>query len=101
LKPKQAFFAQGGRADSIFYLQRGRAKQTVVSKNGKEATIALFAIGDFIGQESLATLGGCAWPQSLPSPPPGASLRQVVLNRPDHEAAFGVARICSVICRAK
>ena len=41
LKPKQAFFSQGGPADSIFYLQRGRAKQTVVSKNGKEATIAL------------------------------------------------------------
>ena len=58
LKPKQAFFAQGGRADSIFYLQRGRAKQTVVSKNGKEATIALFAIGDFIGEESLAPVGG-------------------------------------------
>ena len=56
LKPKQAFFSQGGPADSIFYLQRGRAKQTVVSKNGKEATIALFAIGDFIGEESLATV---------------------------------------------
>jgi CRP/FNR family transcriptional regulator, cyclic AMP receptor protein len=58
LKPKQAFFSQGGPADSIFYLQRGRAKQTVVSKNGKEAAIALFAIGDFIGEESLATVGG-------------------------------------------
>jgi CRP/FNR family transcriptional regulator, cyclic AMP receptor protein len=57
-KPKQAFFSQGGPADSIFYLQRGRAKQTVVSKNGKEVTIALFAIGDFIGEESLATVGG-------------------------------------------
>ena len=29
LKPKQAFFSQGGRADSIFYLQSGRAKLTV------------------------------------------------------------------------
>jgi CRP/FNR family transcriptional regulator, cyclic AMP receptor protein len=58
LKPKQAFFSQGGPADSIFYLQRGRARQTVVSKNGKVATIALFAIGDFIGEESLATVGG-------------------------------------------
>jgi CRP/FNR family transcriptional regulator, cyclic AMP receptor protein len=58
LKPKQAFFAQGGPADSIFYLQSGRAKLTVVSKNGKEATIALFAVGDFVGEESLATVGG-------------------------------------------
>src|SRR6202161_3690193 len=58
LKPKQAFFSQGGPADSIFYLQSGRAKLTVFSENGKEATIALFAVGDFVGEESLATVGG-------------------------------------------
>ena len=58
LKPKQAFFSQGGRADSIFYLQSGRAKLTVVSEKGKEATITLFAVGDFVGEESLATVGG-------------------------------------------
>jgi CRP/FNR family transcriptional regulator, cyclic AMP receptor protein len=58
LKPKQAFFSQGGLADSIFYLQSGRAKLTVVSENGKEATITLFAVGDFVGEESLATVGG-------------------------------------------
>jgi CRP/FNR family transcriptional regulator, cyclic AMP receptor protein len=57
LKPKQAFFSQGGPADSIFYLQRGRAKLTVVSQNGKEATIMLLTTGDFIGEESLATMG--------------------------------------------
>jgi CRP-like cAMP-binding protein len=58
LKPKQAFFSQGGPADSIFYLQSGRAKLTVFSENGKEATITLFAAGDFIGEESLASMGG-------------------------------------------
>jgi len=58
LKPKQAFFSQGDPADSIFYLQSGRAKLTVVSKNGKEATITLFAAGDFVGEESLATVRG-------------------------------------------
>jgi CRP/FNR family transcriptional regulator, cyclic AMP receptor protein len=58
LKPKQAFFSQGGPADSIFYLQSGRAKLTVVSEKGKEATITLFAVGDFVGEESLATVGG-------------------------------------------
>jgi CRP/FNR family transcriptional regulator, cyclic AMP receptor protein len=57
LKPKHAFFSQGGPADSIFYLQVGRAKLTVVSKNGKEATITLLSAGDFIGEESLATFG--------------------------------------------
>jgi CRP/FNR family transcriptional regulator, cyclic AMP receptor protein len=54
LKPKQVFFSQGGPADSIFYLQKGRAKLIVVSKNGKEATLALISAGDFVGEESIA-----------------------------------------------
>src|SRR5271154_2556363 len=58
LKAKQAFFSQGNPADSIFYLQEGRAKVTVVSTNGKEATITMLSNGDFVGEESLATLGG-------------------------------------------
>jgi CRP/FNR family cyclic AMP-dependent transcriptional regulator len=58
LKPKQVFFSQGNPADSIFYLQKGRAKVTVVSKNGKEATITLLSTGDFVGEESLASVVG-------------------------------------------
>ncbi len=58
LAPKQSFFSQGDPADSIFYLQKGRAKVTVVSPAGKEATIALLSEGDFIGEESLAALSG-------------------------------------------
>ena len=57
-KPKQAFFSQGDPADSIFYLQKGRAKVTVVSTTGKEATITLLSVGDFVGEESLASVGG-------------------------------------------
>lgn len=58
LKPKQPFFSQGDLADSIFYLQKGRAQLTVVSKSGKEATITLLASGDFIGEESIAAVAG-------------------------------------------
>jgi CRP/FNR family transcriptional regulator, cyclic AMP receptor protein len=58
LKPKEAFFSQGNRADSIFYILKGRAKLTVVSMNGKEATITILAVGDFAGEESLAAIGG-------------------------------------------
>jgi CRP/FNR family transcriptional regulator, cyclic AMP receptor protein len=54
LKAKQVFFPQGGAADSVFYLQMGRAKLTVVSKKGKEATVTLLAAGDFVGEESIA-----------------------------------------------
>ena len=57
LKPGGVFFSQGNRADSIFYIQRGRAKLTVVSKTGREATITLLCAGDFIGEESLANVG--------------------------------------------
>jgi CRP-like cAMP-binding protein len=58
LEPKETFFSQGDLADSIFFLQRGRAKLTVVSTNGKEATITLLSAGDFVGEESLAAVVG-------------------------------------------
>jgi CRP/FNR family cyclic AMP-dependent transcriptional regulator len=55
--PRQAFFSQGGPADSVFYLQSGRAKLTVISKRGKEATVTMLASGDFFGEESMAEAG--------------------------------------------
>jgi CRP/FNR family transcriptional regulator, cyclic AMP receptor protein len=58
LKPKQTFFCQGVPADSVFYLQKGRARVTVVSQKGKEATITLLSAGDFVGEESLAAILG-------------------------------------------
>jgi CRP-like cAMP-binding protein len=57
-KPKEPFFSQGELADSIFYLRKGRAKLTVVSNTGKEATITLLSAGDFVGEESLAAVPG-------------------------------------------
>jgi len=39
LKPKQAFFSQGDTADCVYYIQSGRAKLTVMSRAGKEATL--------------------------------------------------------------
>ena len=49
---------QGSSADSIFYLRKGSAKLRVVSPAGKEATVALLSSGEFIGEESLASVGG-------------------------------------------
>ena len=37
----------------MFYLQTGRAKLTVVSAAGKEATITLLAAGEFVGEECM------------------------------------------------
>ncbi len=56
--PKETFFVQGDLADSVFYLQKGRAKLTVVSKAGKEATITLLTEGDFVGEGALAAVAG-------------------------------------------
>ena len=42
----------------MFYLQKGRAKLTVVSNTGKEATIALLASGEFVGEEAVGAILG-------------------------------------------
>ena len=58
LKTKEHFFSQGDKGDYVFYLQKGRAKLTVISTVGKEATIALIGAGDFLGEESVAAVAG-------------------------------------------
>jgi len=58
LEPKELLFSQGDPADSVFYLQKGRAKVTVVSRVGKEATIALLTPHAFVGEEALAEMPG-------------------------------------------
>ena len=51
---KQTIFAQGDEADAVFYVQKGKVRLTVVSKIGKEATIAIVSQGNFFGEGSLA-----------------------------------------------
>ena len=58
LKARDTFFVQGSLCESVFYLQRGRAKLTVVSAAGKEATISLLSAGEFVGEECVAGLAG-------------------------------------------
>src|ERR1039457_6803400 len=58
LAPRQTFFSQGDPADSVFYLQNGRAKVTVVSEIGKEATSTLVPEGEFVGEGALAAIPG-------------------------------------------
>jgi CRP/FNR family transcriptional regulator, cyclic AMP receptor protein len=58
IPPKHPFFSQGDPADSVFYLQKGRAKITVVSQAGKEATITLITPGEFVGEGALAATDG-------------------------------------------
>ena len=46
-------FAQGEVADAVFYIQQGKVKLTVVSKQGKDAVIAIVGPGDFFGEGCL------------------------------------------------
>jgi len=50
----QIIHAQGDACDALFYIQKGKVKLTVVSKNGKEATIGILNQDDFFGEGGLA-----------------------------------------------
>jgi CRP-like cAMP-binding protein len=49
----QTVFSQGDPANSVFYIQEGKVKVSVVSEQGKEAIVALFGSGDFFGEGCL------------------------------------------------
>ena len=50
----KVIFSQGDSADSVFYIDKGKVKLTVLSKQGKEAVIAILGTGDFFGEGCLA-----------------------------------------------
>ena len=52
---RQAIFTQGDLPDAVYYIYRGRVKLHVVSKVGKEATIAILRENDFFGEGCLAS----------------------------------------------
>ena len=51
---KQTIFAQGDAADSVFYIQTGKVRLSVVSKIGKEASLGILSEGEFFGEGGLA-----------------------------------------------
>jgi CRP/FNR family cyclic AMP-dependent transcriptional regulator len=53
-KTNDRIFAQGDIANTIFYIKEGRVKITVLSKQGKEAVVAILKDGDFFGEGCLA-----------------------------------------------
>jgi len=53
-KKNKIVYAQGNPADSVFYIQKGKVKVTVLSQQGKEAVIAILGAGDFFGEGCLA-----------------------------------------------
>jgi CRP/FNR family transcriptional regulator, cyclic AMP receptor protein len=51
----KVIFAQGDPSDAVFYIQTGRARLTVLSSRGREATIALLGDGDFVGEACITS----------------------------------------------
>jgi CRP/FNR family transcriptional regulator, cyclic AMP receptor protein len=51
---KETIFTQGDAADSVFYIQAGKVRLTVVSEIGKEATLGILSEREFFGEGSLA-----------------------------------------------
>jgi CRP/FNR family cyclic AMP-dependent transcriptional regulator len=53
-RASDAIFAQGDKADAVFYIKEGKVKLAVVSRQGKEAVVAILSNGDFLGEGCLA-----------------------------------------------
>jgi CRP-like cAMP-binding protein len=58
VKKKERIFSQGDTADAVFYIQTGRVRLSVVSGQGKEATISLLGPGNFMGEGCIAGVQG-------------------------------------------
>ncbi len=50
----QIIFRQGDLADTVFYIQEGNVRLSVISKSGKEAIVGILGKGEFFGEGSLA-----------------------------------------------
>ena len=50
----RSVFSQGEPSDAVFYIQKGKAKVTVVSEQGKEAVVAILGPSEFFGEACLA-----------------------------------------------
>ena len=46
----EPIFSQGQIADAVYYIQKGKVKLTVVSKQGKEAVVAILEAGAFLAK---------------------------------------------------
>jgi CRP/FNR family transcriptional regulator, cyclic AMP receptor protein len=53
-RKSQSVFAQGDAAEALYYIQKGKVKLSVVSRDGKEAIIAILGANDFFGEGCLA-----------------------------------------------
>ncbi|MGB7623699.1 MAG: Crp/Fnr family transcriptional regulator [Terriglobia bacterium] len=90
---KQIIFAQGNLGDSIFYIQKGRVKLTVISEDGKEGVVGLVDAGDFFGEGCLAgqarrLVTATALEDSVVDCLPRKSMQRMLNTKPEFSAVF-------------
>ena len=104
LSNKQAAFTQGDPPDAVFYIREGKIRLTVVTKNGKEATLGVLSQGDFFGEGlnvsayNHGTMGYIpptltALPRKARFSPTAAVLNVVLLQRGIHSRGSKGLRI--------
>jgi len=52
-RERENLFQQGAPADAVFFIQAGKVKLTVLSRQGKEAVVAILGPDEFLGQGCL------------------------------------------------
>ena len=52
-RKSEIIFSQGDDANAVFYIKKGKVKVTVISKQGKEAVVAILGIDEFVGEGCL------------------------------------------------
>ncbi|HEV2698618.1 MAG TPA: cyclic nucleotide-binding domain-containing protein [Terriglobales bacterium] len=52
-RKSEIIFSQGDDANAVFYIKKGKVKVTVVSKQGKEAVVAILGTDEFVGEGCL------------------------------------------------
>ena len=78
-------FAQGADADSVFYIQKGAVKLSVLAPSGKEAVVAIFGPGDFVGEGCLAGQAARIGTASAISATTALSISRADMKRALHE----------------
>jgi len=52
-RKKEIIFSQGDAADAVFYIKKGNVKVCVISREGKEAVVAILGADEFLGEGCL------------------------------------------------
>ena len=93
-RKSQPIFSQGDRADAVFFVHRGKVKLTVLSRQGKQAVIALLGPGDFFGEVGLL---GARWQRTATVVATSPMRVLVVARRQFRELLFAAPTVAARI----